>query len=519
MPQVEWNYEKPLLEGIDSNIKYVVSQTTDELFGTSEDEEEEDASLSSVMGNGNETKKFTTDFVKMLKKIKKFIEAMIDIFMNILNNRGQYDVIEWSAVKVGNVVSGNISTKNELVNTFSEAGTKIDDFFTKTQLDALQIESKNFTPEGELAYNLSYDYLLFPFMIWVVYNWYYKLFFSLAECPVMQNYEPYCQMVYPGIVTGHVVLPLYEFNRSLFWANSIFKIETKSNYPLVFFIGSFLAVYFLWVQGVAQFDAGVMETIIGFISFINVCILFFKYYLDRHPVNGLATGILALIVFIFTMSIAYGWMKNVIYIVFMALFIYFSFFVLIDELKTWDVLHIMEKINETNQFPISEQDSLVSPTTWIKLANNYVFTSPMLLLFCFITLSHISDIALLPQTQLTGVLQTAMVLSFIVAALYSVLAFKNKYFGAESILAKKLSLFVPPGTKGDPAVMAQINATPDPQNWLLKQLQQMAIPLAIIGGMLLIILPVMKVKGMLGPKEDKGTKAKSADVSSEKKDS
>jgi hypothetical protein len=517
MPQVEWNYEKPLTEGL---THFVFEKTTDALFGESdEDEEEEDVSLQSVMGDGGETKKIKRDFVKLLMTIKEFIENVMDIFMNILDNRGQYDVIDWSATKIGNVVSGNISTKNELVNTFSEAGTKIDDFFTKTQLDALQIETKNFTPEGELAYNLSYDYLLFPFMIWVVYNWYYKLFFSLAECPVMYDYDPYCQMVYPGIITGHVALPFYEFDRLLFWANTRFPIEWKSNYPLFFFIGSFLGVYFLWLKGVAKFDTNSTRKIVEFLGFINVCILM-TYYTESHPIQGWGSFFLFFIVMILTIIVAYGWMKNVIYIVFMALFIYFSFFVLIAEWKTWDVLHIMEKINETNQFPLTDQDSVVSVVTWIKLVNNYVFTSPMLLLFCFITLSHISDVARLEnQTQLTGVLQTALVLSFIVAALYSVLTFKNKYFGAESILAKKLSLFVPPGTQGDPAVMAQINATPEPGNWLLKQLQQMAIPLAIIGGMLLIILPVMKVKGMLGPKEDKGTKAKSADVSSEKKDS
>lgn len=426
-----------------------------------------DASFSSALGvDSGETKKFTRGLLELLILIKEFIFNVEKLIINILENRDRYDVIEWIARKIGNTVSGNTSTGQEIVSAFKEVGGDIKSLFTKTELNALSIESPTFTPEGDVAYGLAKDYLLFPFMIWAVYNWYYKLFYPLSKCPVMKDYSQYYQMFYPGVFLGHLALPVFEINRGVYMVSTLFSPMFKSKWPLIFFTGSFLAVYYLWIQGVAQFDKSKMDTIIDMITYINIVYLMSLYISEKSP-STFFGYILALLVFV--MLISFGkFLHNFIYILFMGMLIYFSFFVIFRETQTWNILDAMQQINKNNRFPMTQEDSFRSIKTWLKMVNNFIFTSPLLLLFCFVNLSHLTVVSKLNNNSpYKGFLSVALVLTFITAALYTVLEFTNEYItvsltGLSLTFAgvQALTTNVPEGFAGAADIMQQINTMP-----------------------------------------------------------
>jgi len=458
-----------------------------------------DASFTSALGvDSGETKKFTTGLLNMLIEIKKFIYRLEQLFITILENREKYDVVEWIARKVGNTISGNTSTGQEIVNTFKEVGGDIKSLFTKTELNALSIERPSFTPEGEVAYDLTKDYLLFPFMIWAVYNWYYKLFYPLSKCPVMKDYSEYYQMFYPGVFLGHLVLPIFEINRGIYMASSLFSPTFKSKWPLIFFTGSFLGVYYLWIQGVAKFDKAKMDTIIDMLTYINIVYLMSLYISEKSP-STFFGYILALLVFVLLISFG-KFLHNFIYILFMGLLIYFSFFVIFRETKTWNVLEAMRQINQNNRFPMTQEDSFLSIKTWLKMVNNFVFTSPLLLLFCFINLTHLGKVSQLSDSSpYKGFLSVALVLTFIAGALYTVLEFTNEYIsvsltGVSLTFAGVEALSTNVNNAVGPAdIMQQIHTTPvSPYSNITNMLRRFGPAMAIIVFLVLVFwLPII----------------------------
>lgn len=519
MPSVEWNYEtyseKPLQEGLNTNdddevvgnsvklvggLEKTFQKYTKEIEKSPTSNKSEAASLKAAAGiDPNTTKEFTTSIVGLIKLIRDFILNVEEICQSVLNNREKYDIVQWLATKAGNVASGNISAKNELIKTFEGSGTELQDLFAKAELNALEIEDPSFTPDGQLVHDIIYDFLLFPFALWATYNWYYRLFYPLAKCPPMKDYSKYYEMLYPGIIMGHFVLPLYEFNKGLSIVNNLFSYELKAKWPLVFFGGSFVAVYYLWLRGIAQFDVDKMEKGVSVISYINVIILVFGNYMKKHPVTKISGALVLFLILLITLGFAKTFHK-IIYIIVMSLFIYFSFFVLIKEKETWNVLRIMDEINASVRMELNEEDSLTSIRTWLKLVNNYIFTCPMLILLCFVSLSHLGQAASLSDTsKFKGFTVIALVMGFMVAALYSVLVFKNQYFGPEGMLLKKISLTTPPGQGTDPAILAKINAAPSPHSRLYHFFLSIRIPFAIMMFIVfVVVLPIvliMKKKG------------------------
>jgi len=417
----------------------------------------------SMASHPGASKQLMTDMSTLISVAMTFVSNVEDIISNLLYTRDKYDVVEWISTKIGNVVSGNISSADELRNSMQGVGVEITDLFTKTELNALTIENKIFTPEGQAAHDLAYDFIIFPIMVWVVYNWYYKLFYPFAKCPPMSDYSKYTEMIYPGVFAGHIVLPIFELNKLLSYANSLFSIDYKAKYPLVFFGGCFLAVNYLWLNGIAKFDTESSLNFSKFLLAINGFYLFFWKYLTKYPIVHWTYIILALIILGLLIFFAISFSK-IVYIILMGFFVYNSFFVLMYEQRSWDIIHLMDNINKNVIFPITDEDSWYKPSTVMKLASNYVFTSPFLIMYVFLSLSHLGYVSdLSDSSNMKGFMIVFLVLTSICAALYSVITFNNRFLvGFFHLKPSKLSLSMKGIQTDDMEIMHQ-NAT-NPQS-------------------------------------------------------
>jgi hypothetical protein len=199
-------------------------------------------------------------------------------------------------------------------------------------------------------------------------------------------------MIFPGIITGCIVLPYYEMNYGMYYVNSFFNEDTKYNYGVFLFMGCFLAIYFFWVNSKTRIDFAFDKfgNWLTALNGINVFVLMFSYYLARYPVRTFVGGIFFFIILMITISIA-NQIKEFIYILVMFYFMYYSFLVLPIENGSWDIVGLMQKINRTNIKELYLEDEWY--VKGIKHLNNFIFTSPLVLIFTIVTLCEMGTVS------------------------------------------------------------------------------------------------------------------------------
>jgi hypothetical protein len=384
------------------------------------------SAISSALGmsdNKKNMKDFSRSIADLIVRLKTNVLLIKDNILQILADRISYDPAEFIARKFAGVMVGRNKTSSDSIKAyFDSVGTEIDHVFTQAHLDAINDESEIMAPDEQMIHDIIYDYLLMPIMMWAIYNWYYKLFFPMAKCPEKKDYSYLCEMIFPGIITGCIVLPYYEMNYGMFYANSFFHEDFKFNYGYILFMGCFIAVYFLWVNAQTRIDFSYSKfgNYLSIWNGVNVLILMFSYYLVKYPVNSIIGGIFFIIIFTITLGIV-NQLKELVYILVMFYFIYYSFFVLPIENESWDIVGLMQKINQANIKEMYLDDAWY--TRIFKHINNFIFTSPIMLIFVIVTLSEMGTVsnANLPdpswiKTSMYMFLSTV----FIMSAFYSV---------------------------------------------------------------------------------------------------
>ena len=375
--------------------------------------------------------KFTDSIGGLLLSIKFIYNGLEGSFMDMMNNRTAYDPAEYLAVSAAGIISGRSTVSEKSVKSyFAGVSGEMNDLFTKAHLDAINTEFVPKSIEERVVHDVIYDYLIFPIMMWIIYNWYYKLFYPMAKCPEMKDYSGWYSMIFPGMITGAITMPLYEMDKGMYSVNQMFSRKFKTEYSWMFFSGTFLAVYYLWLKEIAKFDYPSFNPMVVALSVINVMILMFSDFLPKYPVSNIASGIFFFLIMMITISLSFVFVK-LIYIFIMFYFIYYSFFVLPVELGSYDIFALLDIINKTN---IQEQ---LPEDSWIgrvfKYMNNYIFTSPILIVFCFLTMCEMSAVSQLPDgSWLKMSASLMMVCMFIVAAFYSVFEFYLAFFQRKS---------------------------------------------------------------------------------------
>jgi len=378
--------------------------------------------------NKDNTKQFATSIADLLKQMALNAALIKKNLMEILTQRKAYDPAEYIASRVAGVVAGRTKMNGDSVKAyFKGAGTELNHVFTHAHLDAINTETPPRSVEEEVVHDVLYDYMLFPIMMWAVYNWYYKLFFPMAKCPVMKDYTDWYTMVFPGIITGPMVLPLYEMDKGMFFVNQLFSEKTKYDFGYVFFTGSFLAVYYLWLKEAADFSYPKFMNLVSAWSVINVLFLMFGDYMMKYPVTSIASGIVFFFIMMVAISLSFVF-ADIVYILVMVYFIYYSFFVLPIENETWDIFELLGKVNQANIKDTKPDDSFMGRL--LKYINNYIFTSPILIVFCFVTMCEISTVSgKLPDgSWLKMSMSVMLVCIFITSAFYSVFEFYLAFF-------------------------------------------------------------------------------------------
>jgi len=445
-------FEPTVVEGLDDSSSQNLQQLTKQL-GMSEEEstrlqnqyasvpptttpppKSTGASMASIrqsLGidkNKDNTKQFASTLAQLMKESALTFKIIKKNLMDILTKRKAYDPAEYIASRVAGVVAGRTKLNGDSIKAyFKGAGTELNHVFTHAHLDAINTENPPRSVEEQVVHDVLYDYMLFPLMMWAVYNWYYKLFYPMAKCPEMKNYSDWYSMVFPGIITGPMVLPLYEMDKGMFFVNQMFSEKTKYDYGYVFFTGCFLAVYFLWIKGAADFSYPKFMTLVTAWSVINVLFLMFGDYMMKYPVMSLASALVFFFIMMVAISLSFVF-ADIVYILVMIYFIYYSFFVLPVENDSWDIFELLEKVNQANIKDTKPDDSFWGRL--LKHINNYIFTSPVLIVLCFMTMCEISDVSShLPNgSWLKMSMSVMLVCVFIMSAFYSVFEFYLAFF-------------------------------------------------------------------------------------------
>jgi hypothetical protein len=302
-----------------------------------------------VSNTTENTRLFVTSIDELFKGLFWTFNQIEVNIIEILTDMSRYDPCEYIASHMAGIISGRIQITSSTVKSyFDGVGVELNDIFTKAHLDAINVESTEIkSPEEIVAHHIIYDFLLFPIMMWVVYNWYYKLFSPIAKCPEMKNYENWYSMVFPGIITGTMVLPLYEMEKGIFSVKNMFSDKYKYSFSIAFYCGTFLAVYYLWVNpgtrihfefpssnantlynsnlgnGMSGLNGLPFYYMLIILNVINVIILI-SDFMTRYPPVTWVLIFLTIVVFCVTLGLSFIFLP-IIYIIVILFLTYFSF--------------------------------------------------------------------------------------------------------------------------------------------------------------------------------------------------
>ena len=296
------------------------------------------------------------------------------------------------------------------------------------------------------------------------------------------------------MITGAVSLIMYEMDRGMYLVNRMFSRDVKHTWSWVFFGGTFVAVYYLWLQGIAKFDYESFSKILALVTFVNVAYLMFSNYMTKYPVASIASGLGFFIIFMITLSMSFM-MAKLIYVVVMLFFLYYSFFSLMVEQESYDIFALLDLINKTNLQEFDMEDSVT--VRFLKSINNYIFTSPVLIVFCFVTMCEMSKVSdMLPDGSWIKMSACVMlVVMFIVAAFYSVFEYYLAFFQRGTNKTDPIDLNNMNGMTRDnvsndvfETIQRSANDDSDPGQMFKKVMPAIGVFIAVIGILMMVMI-------------------------------